>query len=69
MRIMLDRSSAATQKLGPVCIACGNTRTFWVQEVGGVRVVEIRDVPDGEVRVHSCGRCRSRNSIVVAHVD
>lgn len=57
------------KKVGPMCLACGNTRTFWVDMPGGEVLVEMRTVREGEIRVTACGRCSSRNSIVVGHVD
>jgi len=56
-------------RLGPVCITCGNSRRFWIQTPAGEQLVELMDLPAGEVMVLCCGRCRSRNSIVIAHVD
>lgn len=69
MKVTIDRASAVARKLGPICIACGNTRLFWVHAPSGDERLDIREAPDGEVRVQACGRCRSRNSIVIAHVD
>jgi hypothetical protein len=65
-------TSASTNvagRLGPLCIACGNTRRFWIHTPEGDQLVEISDLPDGDVQVRACGRCSSRNSIVIAHVD
>jgi hypothetical protein len=55
--------------LGPTCIACGNTRRFWIHTSEGDRLVEVSQVVDEEVQITACGRCQSRNSIVVAPVD
>lgn len=55
--------------LGPVCIACGNSKEFWVHTRDGDRLVQLADLPEGEVRLTACGKCRARNSIVVARVD
>jgi hypothetical protein len=58
-----------TGRLGPVCIACGNTRTFWIVCPEGECLAEMPDLPEGDVRVTMCGRCRSRNSVVITRVD
>jgi hypothetical protein len=52
-----------------MCIACGNTRRFWILTQDGDLLVEMPQLPDGEVRVVACGKCRSRNSIVVTRID
>ncbi|MBV9279618.1 MAG: hypothetical protein JOZ41_06015 [Chloroflexi bacterium] len=62
-------SLQVTGHLGPMCIACGNTRRFWILTHDGDRLAEMSQLPDGEVRVLSCGKCRSRNSIVVTRID
>jgi hypothetical protein len=56
-------------QLGPMCIACGNTRWFWIQSDGDDELCELANLPDGEIRIVACGRCQSRRSIVIAHVD
>ena len=66
--IMSSRADVAG-RLGPVCIACGNTKKFWVHAAGLDQLFEISELPDGDILVRACGRCRSRNSIVIAHVD
>jgi hypothetical protein len=52
-----------------VCIACGNTRQFWIHGENGDELSELARLPDGEIRIVACGRCQSRRSIVIAHVD
>ena len=70
MKLTLSSAKAdLSGRLGPLCIACGNTKRFWIQAETGDALFELRDLPDGEIRVTACGRCQSRNSIVVAHVD
>jgi hypothetical protein len=64
-----SKKSDVAGHLGPLCIACGNTKRFWVHGTDGDRLEELRDLPDGEVRIMACGRCQSRRSIVVAHID
>ncbi|GAC1400928.1 MAG: hypothetical protein NVSMB52_14670 [Chloroflexota bacterium] len=61
--------SALTARLGPMCIACGNSRRFWVQTQDGEAQMDVTELPDGLVRVVKCGRCSSRNSIVIATVN
>ena len=55
--------------LGPVCITCGNNKMFWIHTPDGDRLVEMATLPAGTARVVCCGRCRSRNSIVVTFID
>jgi hypothetical protein len=70
MKVMINAKTLnLTGRLGPACIACGNTRRFFVHTPEGDAVFELSELPDGEVRVTACGRCRSRNSIVIAHID
>jgi hypothetical protein len=70
MKLTITRKSLQTAgHLGPVCIACSNAREFWVHTPAGAKLVEINQLPEGEVWVVACGKCRSRRSIVVAHVD
>lgn len=59
----------AISKLGPECIACGNTQRFWIQSADGEDLVDASDLPAGQVQITACGRCRSRNSVVIAHLD
>jgi len=70
MKVTISSAKAGVAgRLGPLCIACGNTRRFWIHGQDADRLVELKDLPEGEVRVTACGRCRSRRSIVIAHVD
>lgn len=47
----------------PVCIACGNRRTFWVKRDEENAVANAWDLAPEDTIV-ACGRCRSRNSIL-----
>ena len=47
----------------PVCIACGNRRTFWVRE-GKENKIENAWEISPEAHIVACGRCRARNSIL-----
>ncbi len=47
----------------PVCIACGNRRTFWVKRDGQNAVANAWDLAQDDAIV-ACGRCRSRNSVL-----
>jgi hypothetical protein len=70
MKVMINAKRLdLTGRLGPICIACGNTRTFLIHTPEGDLCIELSALPDGEVRVAACGRCRSRNSIVITRVD
>ena len=70
MKVMIKAKALnLSGRLGPTCIACGNTRRFFIQTPEGDAVFDLSELPDGEVRVMACGRCRSRNSIVIAHID
>jgi hypothetical protein len=70
MKLTIKSAKAdVTGRLGPLCIACGNTKRFRIRSNGGEVLCEIPDLPEGEVRILACGRCGSRHSIVVSHVD
>jgi hypothetical protein len=70
MRVSIEATRLRLPKQPqPVCIACSNTRLFFISTEAGERLVELRDLPDGAVEIAKCGRCRSRNSIVVTGVD
>ena len=56
-------------RLGPLRIAYGNSRRFWIHGQDGDRMTELKDLPEGEVRITECGRCQSPRSIVIALVD
>lgn len=56
-------------RLGPMCIACSNTQRFWVHTPDGEELMEYSQLPEGEVQVVACGRCRSQHSLVIAHID
>jgi hypothetical protein len=47
----------------PVCIACGNRRTFWVKRAGENAIANAWEMNANDTVV-ACGRCRSRNSIL-----
>jgi hypothetical protein len=47
----------------PVCIACGNRRTFWVKKEDENMVANAWDIGLDDTIV-ACGRCRSRNSVL-----
>ncbi len=47
----------------PVCIACGNRRTFWVRN-GSENMIENAWEIAPDAQIIACGRCRSRNSIL-----
>lgn len=55
-------------KMGPLCIACGNTRRFWIESIRGEQLIETENLPDGEVHIVACGRCRSHHSVVIAQI-
>lgn len=67
--VRVSSTAAGIGRLGPLCIACGNTRRFWVHTPSGNELCELAELPDGEARVVACGRCRSRNSIVISRLD
>ena len=69
MKMVVTSTQLRLRRRGPVCIACSNSSQFWIAEEDGERLVAVRELPDGECRVVACGRCRSRNSVVIAHVD
>lgn len=70
MKLSIERVILnAPGHLGPMCIACGNTRQFWIHTPEGDSLLETTSLPKGEIKVRACGKCRSHNSIVVAHVD
>lgn len=66
---VLSVNAAASGRRGPVCIACSNNRRFWIHTEDGDRLCELSELPEGDVRIVACGRCRSRHSIVIGHVD
>ena len=47
----------------PVCIACGNRRTFWVRRDEQNAIANAWEISPTD-NVIACGRCRSRNSIL-----
>lgn len=52
----------------PVCIACGNRRTFWVREGSDDMIRNAWEMgPDAQIV--ACGRCRARNSILYDRPD
>jgi hypothetical protein len=52
----------------PTCIACGNTRTFWVRR--GEEVVHVAAwTLEPADKLVACGRCRSRNSLVLGWAE
>ena len=67
--VQVSSTAASVGRLGPLCIACGNTRRFWIYTPVGSELRELAELPDGEARVLACGRCRSRNSIVISRLD
>ena len=69
MRVIVSSTDLKVRRRGPVCIACGNSRQFWVADGGEERLLEVTQLPSGEREVVACGRCRSRNSVVVGHFD
>jgi hypothetical protein len=60
---------AFMSRVGPVCIACGNTQKFWVLEDGKNELAELSDLAEGVAQVTACGRCNSRNSVMLSNVD
>jgi len=56
-------------RVGPICIACGNTRSFRVRTPDGESLVQIRDLHEDTGAVCACGRCGSRHSIVASRVE
>lgn len=69
MRLMVSSADLKLRRRGPVCIACGNSRQFWVIKGDLEQLVEVVRMPGHQYEVVACGRCRSRNSVVVGHVD
>jgi hypothetical protein len=69
MKVAVSRTSRLMRKRGPKCLACGNAQHFWIRTGEEESLLSMRDVPDGTAEVVSCGRCRSRNSIVVTYID
>lgn len=69
MRVMFSSLELRVHHRGPVCIACSNWRRFWIETDEGRVLVEVSELPDSEIRIVSCGRCNSRNSIVVGHIE
>jgi DNA-directed RNA polymerase subunit RPC12/RpoP len=47
----------------PVCIACGNRRTFWVKRGEQNAIANAWEIAS-EDTIIACGRCRSRNSVL-----
>jgi len=47
----------------PVCIACGNRRTFWIRHGEHNAIANAWEIQPDDKLV-ACGRCRSRNSIL-----
>lgn len=47
----------------PVCIACGNRRTFWAWRDGENRIALAWEIRPSD-KIVACGRCRSRNAIL-----
>jgi hypothetical protein len=64
-----SRRAEVSGRFGPMCIACGNTRRFWVSTPNGEQLAELHELGDGEARIVACGRCRTRHSVVIARVD
>lgn len=56
-------------RLRPTCIACGNTRTFYVNMAGGTVLWNTVDRRPEGARIAACGRCRSRNSVMTVYSD
>ena len=52
----------------PVCISCGNRRTFWVRRNDENIVTNAWEIESSD-KVVACGRCRSRNSILFDSTD
>lgn len=70
MKFNITRESTeALGQLGPTCIACGNSRVFVVLRDGEPEVAPVMELPDGEAVIVACGRCRSRNSVIIGYVD
>jgi hypothetical protein len=47
----------------PVCIACGNRRTFWVKHGEQNAIANAWEIASDDTII-ACGRCRSRNSVL-----
>lgn len=69
MKLAMSRKERTMQRRGPKCLACGNAQNFWIRDGSEESLLSMRDVPDGTAEVVACGRCRSRNSIVVTYLD
>ena len=70
MKVTLTNAKACVSgRVGPYCITCSNTRRFWIETPAGEQLYELSDLPDGDVHLVACGRCRSRHSIILAHID
>ncbi len=56
-------------RLRPACIACGNSRSFYVHLEGeSILWMTVDPRPEG-AKITSCGRCRSRNSVMMIYAD
>jgi hypothetical protein len=69
MRLMVSSVDLKVRRRGPVCIACGNSRQFWIMCGDERLLMEVARLPDHECEIVACGRCGARNSVVVGHVD
>jgi hypothetical protein len=70
MRVLIPaKRLRASGRVGPMCLACGNTRRFSITDSLGTRTVELADLAEGPVEIAGCGKCGSRHCIVVCRVD
>jgi hypothetical protein len=56
-------------RLRPTCIACGNTRLFYAKVDGEETLWNtVTPLPE-DAKIMACGRCRSRNSVMLTYSD
>ena len=71
-RLALGSESAPTVldiSLKPKCIACGNTRVFYVAKGSEASLWQTRDPFPAASRIAACGKCRSRHSLIMDYSD
>jgi hypothetical protein len=71
-RLSLGSDSVATAlevSLRPKCIACGNTRVFYVVRGGEASLWQTMDPFPAPAKIAACGKCRSRHSLIMDYSD
>jgi hypothetical protein len=64
-----DAENDVDIRIRPKCFTCGNTRTFFVSVRSQVRVWDSSAQMPSDGKIVSCGRCRSKNSIIMDYSD